>query len=90
MIQRTIHIPDGEAPHIVERPDGFYWLDPETGIEFGPFATADEALADMEAAQASAEAEDTLDEAEAELDLSEWVDPDTGESGEDTSFNFED
>ena len=33
--------PSSESDHtrVIERPDGFYWLDTDTGEEYGPFAT---------------------------------------------------
>ena len=48
MIQRTIHIPDDDAAYIVECPDGFYWVDPDSDVELGPFRTAALARANME------------------------------------------
>lgn len=74
---------------IIERPDGIYWRD-EDGIEFGPFATLADAMADREAAIA-AEAEQ-LEEAEAdgEIDVADWVDPDTGELAEASVPHIED
>ena len=59
---------------VVERPDGFfYWQQPDTGKEYGPFATLLEALADMDVEDAPRDAEEplevgeTLEEAEAEV-----------------------
>ncbi|MFN6961639.1 MAG: hypothetical protein ACK4N6_05285 [Rhodocyclaceae bacterium] len=63
---------------IIERPDGFYWLDAETGEEIGPFATLAEALADMEAADADLDAGESISEAEDEIGIADWIDPDTG------------
>lgn len=90
MIQRTIHIPDDDAARIVERPDGFYWMDPETGVEFGPFPTAALALADMESVDSSFEPGETAEEAEAELGISDWIDPETGEPAENSVPRIED
>ena len=66
---------------IIERPDGVYWRD-EDGIEYGPFASLTEAIAERAAAMA-AEGEE-LEEAEpdGDLDIADWVDPDTGELAE--------
>jgi hypothetical protein len=74
---------------IVERPDGVYWRD-EDGIEYGPFASLADATADRAAALA-AEAEE-LEEAEpdGDLDIADWVDPDTGELAEGAGPHIED
>lgn len=94
MIQRIIlHMPEGGAARIVERPDGFYWVDPETGLELGPFPTVEEARADMEsgsADQSSFEPGESTEEAEAELGISDWIDPETGEPAEDSVPRLED
>jgi hypothetical protein len=76
---------------ILERPDGFFWLDKDTGATFGPFATLLAAVEDMEYnAESDFESEDALDEIEDELGLTAWVDPDTGELAEDTMTHLED
>ncbi|MEW6691134.1 MAG: hypothetical protein AB1452_18820, partial [Pseudomonadota bacterium] len=60
---------------IVRHPDGYYWIAPDGHQEFGPFATAEEALADMNAGSDEApEPGETLQEAEQELGLADWVD----------------
>jgi hypothetical protein len=38
-----VSLPDSGS--IVEHPDGFYWLSADGRQQFGPFATAEEALA---------------------------------------------
>lgn len=91
MIQRITDNSDDKAPHIIERPDGFYWVDPETGVEFGPFATASEAIADMGFTEESDyESGGILAEAEAELGISDWIDPDTGVPAEDSIPHLDD
>jgi hypothetical protein len=76
---------------IVERPDGFYWIDPETRVEFGPFHTASLAIADMMPdIEFSYEPGETLQEAEAELGISDWIDPETGALAEDSAPRLED
>jgi len=69
---------------IVERPDGYHWLTPDGRQEFGPFATREDALSDREAADEGGAAEpgETLQEAEDELGIADWIDPDTGELAE--------
>ena len=71
--------------HVFERPDGFYWLEPHAGEEHGPFTTHAEADDDMVSGGAAVSAEsDTLQEAESEVGISEWIDPDTGGPAEDS------
>jgi hypothetical protein len=68
---------------IIERPDGFYWLAPDGTQEFGPFETAEQARADRDPddEQESLPSE-ALEEAERDLGIAEWIDPDTGEPAE--------
>ena len=64
---------------IVTRPDGYHWQAPDGKNEFGPFATLELALADMmAAAEGAPEVGETLQEAEDELGLADWIDRDTG------------
>lgn len=79
------------AGHVVERPDGFYW-EKTKGETHGPYATLAEAEADMLADGAAAEPDGTesLQEAESELGISEWIDPDTGGPAEDNVPRIED
>jgi len=74
--------PDYDPSRIIERPDGFYWRDPETGRESGPFPTLLDAVNDMDYDAEAAEPGETLAEAESEIGMSDWVDPDTGEPAE--------
>jgi hypothetical protein len=78
---------------ILERPDGFYWESKETRAPRGPFESRAEAEADMlagGAADEEFEAKDTLQEAESELGISDWIDPDTGGPAEDNVPHIED
>lgn len=73
--------PDYDRRRIIERPDGFYWQDKETGKTYGPFETLREAVQDMEYnAEADSEYEpgETLHEAEDELGIADWIDEETG------------
>ncbi|MFA5081158.1 MAG: hypothetical protein WC474_01265 [Hydrogenophilaceae bacterium] len=80
-----------DKTRIVERPDGFYWTDAETGEAFGPFETLVEAVQDMEYQEDSDyEPAESLEEAEDELGITGWVDPDTGELAEDNVTHIED
>jgi hypothetical protein len=72
-----------DRTRIMERPDGFYWQEKDGGREFGAFPTLVEAVMDMQAADASGIAPgETLEEAEGELGIAGYRDPDTGELAE--------
>jgi hypothetical protein len=91
MIRHITYIHENDTTRIVERPDGFYWIDIETEVEFGPFPTAALAIADMTPAIESIyEPGETLQEAEAELGISDWIDPETGAPAEDSAPRLED
>jgi hypothetical protein len=82
---------DYDATRIIERPDGFYWQSREGGREFGPFATLIEAVQDMDYRDdSSIEVGETLDEAEDDIGIAKWIDPDTGEPAEDNVPRTED
>lgn len=71
--------PDYDRTRIVERPDGVYWQDKESGREYGPFATLLEAVQDMElGGDRNLEPGETLEEAENEIGMSDFIDSDTG------------
>ncbi len=72
--------PEYDRTRIVERPDGFYWQSRDDGREYGPFATLLEAVQDMQSQDedTSYEPGETVQEAEAEIGVSDWIDPDTG------------
>jgi len=92
MTNKTVQTPPmGEETHIIERPDGFYWLDEDSGKTTGPFSTIEDAAQDMEYnADSDFEPAESLEEAEEELGLAGWVDQDTGELAEDTFMHLED
>jgi len=78
---------------MIERPDGFYWMAQDNGEPHGPFATLAEAEADLLSGGAAPEepdAEGSLQEAESDLGISEWIDPDTGGPAEDNVPRIED
>jgi hypothetical protein len=79
---------------VLQRPDGFYWESKATKALRGPFETRGEAEADLLAGGAADEDPDTavggLQEAESELGISEWIDPDTGGPAEDNVPRIED
>jgi hypothetical protein len=83
--------PDYDRTRIVERPDGVYWHDKEGGREYGPFATLLEAVQDMElGGDRILEPGATLEEAEGEIGISDFIDADTGAPAEDGVPRLED
>jgi hypothetical protein len=80
-----------DGVRVIERPDGFYWRAEDRGTEFGPFPTLAEATADMQSSEESAyEPGETLEEAEDEIGISGWIDPDTGKPAEESIPRTED
>ncbi|HEX2199164.1 MAG TPA: hypothetical protein VHG88_11175 [Burkholderiales bacterium] len=78
---------------MIKRPDGYYWEAQQRGELRGPFVTRAEAEADRLSGGAAAgdfEAGETLEEAESEIGMSEWIDPDTGGPAEDNIPRIED
>lgn len=74
---------DEEVEPIMLRPDGYYWRAPGGRQDYGPFATWELANADRDAADEDApEPGETLQEAEDEIGISDWIDPETGEPAE--------
>ena len=83
--------PDYDASRVIERPDGFYWQDRESGEFFGPFPTLLDAVNDMQYnAESESEPGETLREAEDEIGVSDWIDPETGEPAEEQVPRIED
>ncbi|HEY7744175.1 MAG TPA: hypothetical protein VIA19_14125 [Burkholderiales bacterium] len=75
--------PDFDEKRVIERPDGFFWQNAETGELFGPFATLLDAVNDMEYnAEMQPEPGETVAEAEEEIGVAGWIDPETGEPAE--------
>ena len=77
---------------VLKRPDGYYW-EAKGRDARGPFATRAEAEADLLAGGTTEDdfdPEDTLHEAESELGISDWIDPDTGGPAEDNIPHIED
>ena len=85
-------IPDYDATRITERPDGFYWQSKkEDGREYGPFATLLAAVQDMLASRNGApEPGETLEEAQSEIGIANWIDPETGAPAEEERPHIED
>ncbi len=75
---------------VIERPDGFYWETIGGGEESGPFDTLAEAEADMLSSGGEFGDGESLQEAESEVGISEWIDPETGDPAEDSVPRIED
>lgn len=87
----TVELAPPDMSSLVRHPDGYYWIALDGVQQFGPFDTAEEALDDLHAAAEEAlEPGETLAEAEDELGIADWVDPDTGEPAEGTRTRIED
>ena len=77
--------------HVVERADGYYWRSVDSAEEHGPFTTLAEAEADMLAGGDGGSLESAdLQEAESDIGVSEWIDPETGGPAEDSVPRIED
>lgn len=71
---------------VIDRPDGFYWRSADGKREGGPFDTPELAQLDLETSEASDMAPtETLQEAESEIGVADWIDPETGEPAEGSS-----
>jgi hypothetical protein len=82
---------ENDQAEVIERPDGFYWQDKLTGREYGPFPTLLEAELDMQGLNDnSIEEGESLEDAEKEIGISTWIDPDTGEPAEDVTPHLSD
>jgi hypothetical protein len=83
-------IPQFDDIRLVERPDGHYWQSLDGRRERGPFASRLDAEQDLELYDEEAlEVGESLQEAEAEIGIAEWVDPDTGELAEEEVSRIE-
>lgn len=84
-------ISENDQAQIIERPDGFYWQDSATGKLYGPFSTLAEAQEDIQYRDDSNYEEgETLQEAEDEIGISDWTDPDNAGPAESLSPRFSD
>lgn len=81
---------DDDTTRVIERTDGFYWQRLKDGKEFGPFATLAAAIEDSEYADSDQEAGEPLEEAESEIGIADWIDPETGQPAEDSVPRLED
>jgi hypothetical protein len=93
MGKKVVSESPGEHDHtrIIERPDGVYWVDEESRNEYGPFPTLMAAMEDMEyQAESDYEPAESLLEAEGEIGISDWIDPDTGLPAEESFTHLND
>lgn len=68
---------------IVLRPDGYHWVAPDGRQEFGPFESREDAIADRDANDEEGPSPgETLQEAEDEIGIAGWIDPETGQPAE--------
>lgn len=82
-LQGAESITDSLVENIMLRPDGYYWQAPDGKQDFGPFESIEMAMADMGATDEQApEPGETLQEAEDEIGIAGWIDPETGEPAE--------
>ena len=83
--------PEYDRARVVERPDGFYWQSTKNGKESGPFVTLRDAVEDMQYnADSDYEPGESVEQAEAEIGIADWVDPETGEMAEEQMPRIED
>jgi len=76
---------------IFSRPDGYYWLSADGKREMGPFSTYEQAEASLHADEHSdVEPDETLEEAESEIGIAGWIDPETGGPAEEERPRIED
>jgi hypothetical protein len=76
--EETLDTSDG-SERVFARPDGYYWLAPDGKQEVGPFDSLAEAMADMDSGDAAGWVPgETLAEAESEIGVADWIDPDSG------------
>jgi hypothetical protein len=72
-----------DSGEIVARPDGYHWIALDGRQEFGPFETLELAQAYRdEYDEGAPEPAETVQEVEAEIGMSDWIDPETGEPAE--------
>lgn len=74
---------DNNPGEIVLRPDGYHWVAPDGRQEFGPFETHEDAMADRDASDEEGPSPgESLQEAENEIGIADWIDPETGQPAE--------
>ena len=90
-ITESTPLEEDEQARLIERPDGYYWQNKFTEKLYGPFTTLIEAMEDTQYQEDSDYEEGaSLHEAEAEIGIADWVNPDTGELAEGSAPHFSD
>lgn len=68
---------------VLDRPDGFYWRSADGTRQGGPFETPELAREDLDAGDGPDFGPvESLQEAEHEIGVADWIDPETGEPAE--------
>lgn len=84
-------LPDYENVRFLERPDGFYWQDKATDKTVGPFPSLLDAAKDAaNADESDIEPGETIQEAESEIGIADWIDAETQEPAEEGRPRIED
>jgi len=82
--------PQFDDVRVIERPDGFYWQSLDGKRERGPFHALVDAEEDLQIFdEKTLEVGESLEEAQDELGIAGWVDPDTGELAEEVVSHIE-
>jgi hypothetical protein len=71
-------IAEYEDIQFIEHPDGVYWQLKTGGKTYGPFSSLVEAVQDIQLQDEAIEPGESLEEAEDEIGIADWVDPETG------------
>ena len=83
--------PDYDQTRVIERPDGFYWQEKISGELHGAFPTLLEAMQDMQGqGDTNYEEGESLEEAQSEIGIADWIDPETGQPAEDMPTHLSD
>ncbi len=72
-------LPDFGDARFERRANGYFWISKPGGREYGPFTSLADALDDLNlTTESGLELGETLAEAEDEIGIADWIDPDTG------------
>ncbi|MDH4381335.1 MAG: hypothetical protein QE509_05540 [Gammaproteobacteria bacterium] len=72
-------LPDFDDARFERRANGYFWISKPGGREYGPFTSLADALDDLNlTTESGLELGETLAEAEDEIGIADWIDPDTG------------
>lgn len=83
VIAQSTAVPVGDEDGVYERPDGWYWAAPDGRQEFGPFDSRLLARVDRDRFdEQGLDADETVQEAEREVGIADWIDAETGEPAE--------